>query len=58
MIELQLVTGMRPSEVVLLRACDIDMSGKIWEYRPASHKTEHQGIECVVFLGPRARPIV
>jgi len=58
MINLQLVTGMRPGEVVLMRACDIDMSGKIWEYRPASHKTEHHGIDRIIFLGPRAQEIV
>jgi len=58
MIELELVTGMRPGEVVLMRTCDIDMSGKIWEYRPGSHKTEHHGIERIIFLGPRAQEIV
>jgi integrase len=58
MIELQLVTGTRPGEVVLLRTCDIDMSGRIWEYCPRSHKTEHHGIQRVVFLGPRAQAIV
>jgi integrase len=58
MSELQLVTGMRPGEVVLMRTCDIDMSGKIWEYRPESHKAEHHGIERIIFLGPRAQGIV
>ncbi len=58
MIELQLVTGMRPGEVVLVRTCDIDMSGKTWEYRPESHKTEHHGIERIIFLGPQAQAIV
>lgn len=58
MIELQPVTGMRPGEVVLMRTCDLDMSGKIWEYRPESHKTEHHGIERIIFLGPRAQEIV
>jgi integrase len=58
MIELQLVTGMRPGEVVLMRACDIDMSGQIWEYRPTTHKTEHHGHERVIFFGPRAQEIV
>lgn len=58
MINLQLVTGMRPGEVVLMRVCDIDMSGKIWEYRPASHKTEHHGKERIIFLGPQAREII
>lgn len=58
MIKLQLVTGMRPGEVVLMRACDIDMSGSVWEYRPASHKTEHHGKERIIFLGPQAREII
>lgn len=58
MIELQLVTGMRPGEIVLMRTRDIDMSGKIWEYRPESHKTEHHGKDRVIFLGPRAQEIV
>lgn len=53
MIQLQLATGMRPGEVVLMRTCDIDMSGKIWEYRPGLHKTEHHGIDRIIFLGPR-----
>lgn len=58
MIELQLVTGMRPGEIVLMRTRDIDTSGKIWEYRPESHKTEHHGKDRVIFLGPRAQEIV
>jgi integrase len=58
MIRLQLVTGMRPGEVILMRGIDIDMSGKIWEYRPASHKTQHHGIDRVVFLGPRAQELL
>lgn len=58
MIELQLATGMRPGEVVLMRTRDLEMSGRIWEYRPESHKTEHHGIERVIFMGPRAQDIV
>ncbi len=57
MIRLQLVTGMRPGEVVLMRGVDIDMSGRVWEYRPASHKTQHHGKERVIFLGPKAQEI-
>jgi integrase len=58
MIELQLVTGMRPGEVVLMRPCDIERSEKIWAYRPASHKTEHHGLQRIIYLGPRAQRIV
>jgi integrase len=55
MIRVQEATGMRPGEVVLMRGCDIDMSGRVWLYRPPSHKTEHHGIERTVYLGPRAQ---
>lgn len=41
-----------------MRAGDIDMTGKVWEYRPSSHKTEHHGKERVICLGPRAQEIL
>jgi integrase len=44
MIQLQLMTGMRPGEVLQIRGIDINMSGRIWEYIPRSHKTAHHGI--------------
>jgi len=31
MIQLQLATGMRPGEVRILRGCDLNMPGEIWE---------------------------
>jgi integrase len=58
MIDLQLLTGMRPGEVVLLRAIDIDMTGKVWLYRPREHKTAWRGHDRVIALGPRAQEIV
>ena len=45
MIRLQCLTGMRSGEVAMMRACDIDMSGKPWIYSPASHKLEHHGTD-------------
>jgi integrase len=42
MVELQQLTGMRPSEVSQLRPCDIDRSADVWLYRPASHKNQHK----------------
>lgn len=55
MVQLQLLTGMRPGEVLIMRICDIDMSGRIWLYRPYTHKTEHHGIDRVIYLGPKAQ---
>ncbi len=58
MIQLQKATGMRPGEVRLVRLCDIDISGKVWEYRPSEHKTEHHGRKRVVFIGPQGQGIL
>jgi integrase len=65
MVQLQLHSGMRPGELVRVRAVDIDMTGKVWLYRPGSdqgpegeHKTAHRGHARVVPLGPRCQAIV
>lgn len=58
MVRLQLLTGARPGEVCLLRACDIDMSGPVWVYTPLKHKTQHRGRRRVIPLGPQAQAIV
>lgn len=58
MIELQLLTGMRPGEVRSMRACDLDTTEKVWTYTPESHKTEHHGHERVIYLGPQAQEVV
>lgn len=58
MIRSQLLTGMRPGEVMQMRACDIDMSGPIWVYRPLRHKTEHHGRQRVIYLGPKAQDVL
>jgi integrase len=65
MVQLQLLTGARPGEVCRLRALDLDMSGRVWVYRPGSdrgkhgeHKTAHHGHERLVYLGPQAQLIL
>lgn len=59
MIQFQLLTGCRPGEACICRACDIDMSGATWLYRPYSSKSDHHDhIERVVYLGPRAQQLV
>jgi integrase len=57
-IQLQLITGMRPGEACAMRGTDIDTTGKLWTYKPAKHKTEHHGYERTVYLGQRAQAIV
>ena len=58
MVRLQVETGMRPGELVVLRACDLDMTGPVWLYRPSSHKTQHHGHERVVPIGPKGQAII
>lgn len=58
MIQLQRFTGMRPSEVTIMRLRDLDTSGDDWIYRPESHKTEHYERERVIYLGPRAQEVL
>ncbi len=58
MVRLQLETGMRPGELVVLRACDLDTTGSVWLYRPSAHKTEHHGHERIIPIGPRGQEII
>jgi len=58
MIELQLLTGMRPGELVIMRPCDIDKSGGVWHYTPEKHKTQYRGVERIISIGPRGQEIL
>jgi len=58
MVRLQALTGMRPGEVCRLRPCEVDTSGKVWEYRPGSHKTDHHGHARVVYIGPKGQRVL
>jgi len=58
MVELQRLTGMRPVEVCIMRTCDVNTQGRIWEYRPHTHKTEHHERDRIVFIGPKAQGVL
>ena len=58
MIQIQLRTGMRPGEACIMRPCDIDMSGEVWDYIPKSHKTEHHDRKRLIPIGPRGQEIL
>ena len=58
MIELQRLTGMRGGEAVIMRGVDIDMTGSVWTYEPAKHKTQNHGFARVIELGPRAQKVL
>jgi integrase len=58
MIETQRLTGARPDEVCQMKASDIDRTGKVWIYAPATHKTKHRGKPRVIPIGPKAQAIL
>ncbi|MDR1960297.1 MAG: site-specific integrase [Planctomycetaceae bacterium] len=59
MVRLQRLTGMRPGEVRLMRACDINTKTDEWEYIPGEHKTEHhENCPRLIVLGPKAQTIL
>jgi len=58
MVQLQLLAGMRPGEVVIMRAIDLDRTRKVWIYRPKRHKTEHHGHQRVIQIGPRGQELL
>lgn len=58
MVELQRLTGMRPGEAVIMRTVDLDMTGRLWSYRPTFHKGDRRGIDREILLGERAQAIL
>lgn len=58
MVELQKLTGARPGEIVIMRPVDVDTTGEVWRYTPATHKTEHRGQSRVIFIGPKGQAIL
>jgi integrase len=58
MIRIQLLTGMRPNEVVAMRMGELDKSGPVWTYSPDTHKMVHKGRSRTIMIGPKAQEIV
>ncbi len=58
MVELQYLTGMRVSEVRLMRTGEIDRRGAVWRYTPKEHKTAYCGKSRMVPIGPKAQAVL
>jgi len=56
MVRLQLLTGMRPGEVLKMTAGDIDTTGEVWIYKPSTHKNAWRGKKRLIPIGPRGHP--
>jgi integrase len=62
-VQLMRYSNCRARDAVLMRGCDLETAGKVWAYRPATHKNqwreEDSDIhERVIPLGPRAQAAV
>ncbi len=58
MVRLQLLGGMRPGEVCVVRPCDIDRTGETWIYRPHRHKGIWRDRERMIYFGPKAQAVL
>ncbi len=58
MVWVQLLSAMRPGEIAVMKAQDLDMSGDIWEYAPEVHKGQHRSARCLIMIGTRAQEII
>lgn len=58
MVRIQLICGMRPSEVCIMRGCDIDRTGAIWIYRPHTHKNQWRDKDRTVAVPPSAQQVL
>ena len=58
MIRLQRITAARPTEICIMRPCDIDRKKKVWVYSPYKHKTEYKGKERDIPLGSDCQKIL
>jgi integrase len=58
MIQMGLLTGARPGEIVSMHVGDINPSGRIWEYVPREHKMQHKGHDRVIMIGPKAQAVL
>ena len=41
-----------------MRVGEIDTSRQVWEYRPASHKTEHRDKDRIILIGPKGQAVL
>jgi integrase len=58
MVAVQLHSGMRPGELVIMRPKDINREKDVWIYSPEFHKTEHLGHSKTIAIGPRAQAVL
>lgn len=58
LVQLQLLTGARPSELLKLRRLDLKVDGELWVVEPEQHKTAHHGFAKKIYFGPQAQALL
>lgn len=58
MVRVQLICGMRPSEVCNMRPADIDRTGDIWLYQPEHHKNEWRDQLRIIAVPKAAQEVI
>ncbi len=58
LIQLQLLTGARAGELVVLRGIDFHTQESIWTVEPQEHKTAYRDQAKTIYFGPQAQAIV
>ncbi len=58
LIDLQLTSGARPGELLLLTSGMIDRSGEVWTAELREHKTQHRGKTRRLAFGPKSQLIL
>lgn len=58
MARVQYLCGMRPDEVCRMRACDLDMTGEVWLYRPEAHKNTWRGQSLIKAIPAAAQKLL
>lgn len=60
MVQLQRITGMRSTEICIMKPCNLDRSGEVWLYKPDRFKNlwRETATEKIIYLGPQAQAII
>lgn len=57
-VRVQLLTACRPGEALSLDPAEVEMSGPVWLWRPAAHKTEYADKDRLIPIGPKAQEVL
>lgn len=57
-VRLQILTGARCGELLVMKSADIDRTGDVWTFAPLAHKGTWRGKRRAIVFGPQAKLIL